>query len=165
MNAEPLLKLAARLLAKHRLDAVLIGNAAAALQGAPVTTEDFDFFIRRTPLNVTKLKKIAADIGAPLHQPLYPASSLFRIRKPEENLQFDFMLQIAGIRSFEGVRSRATVAEFGGHPLRVASLEDIIKSKSAAGRDKDLAVMPVLRRTVKERDAMYRVAKRARRHA
>ncbi len=33
MTAEPLLELAARLLAKHRLDAVLIGNAAAALRG------------------------------------------------------------------------------------------------------------------------------------
>jgi predicted nucleotidyltransferase len=100
-----------------------------------------------------------------LEQPSYPASNLFRIVRPAESLQFDFMVQIAGIRSFEGMRSRATVTEFDGYPLRVASLDDVIKSKAAAGRDKDLAVMHILRRTVKERDAMYRVAKRARRHA
>ena len=64
MTAEPLLKLAARSLARHRLDAVLIGNAAAALQGAPLTTVDLDFFIRRTPGNVRKVRRIADDLRA-----------------------------------------------------------------------------------------------------
>lgn len=159
MTAEPLLKLAARLLTKHRLDAVLIGNAAAALQGAPVTTEDFDFFMRRTELNVRKVRRIAEDLGAPLTQPFYPASHLYRIVKPEDHLQFDFMVAIAGIRSFEGVKSRATVVEFGGRALQVASLEDVIRSKEAAARDVDRAVLPILRRTVKERAAMYRAVK------
>lgn len=48
MNAAPILAHIAQLLAKHRLDAVLIGNAAAALQGAPVTTVDLDFMFRDT---------------------------------------------------------------------------------------------------------------------
>jgi hypothetical protein len=37
MDASPLLARIAELLARHRLEAILIGNAAAALQGAPVT--------------------------------------------------------------------------------------------------------------------------------
>ena len=43
MNAEPLLNSVVAALAAVRLEAILIGNAAAALQGAPVTTVDFDF--------------------------------------------------------------------------------------------------------------------------
>ena len=165
MTAEPLLKLAAKLLAKHRLDAVLIGNAAAALQGAPVTTEDLDFFMRRTELNVKKVRRIADDLGVPVSQPFYPASHLWRMLKPTDHLQFDFMVAVSGIRSFEGVRARASVVEFGGHPLRVASLEDVIKSKASANRLEDRAVLPILRRTIKERKVLHRATKRARRHA
>jgi len=157
MTAEPLLKLAARLLAKHRLDAVLIGNAAAALQGAPVTTMDLDFFMRATPGNVRKVQRIAEDVGATLEQPYHPVSGLYRISVPRDSLQFDFMVKISGIRSFEGVRARATRVEFGGHPLKVASLEDVIRSKQAADRIEDRAVLPVLRRTVRERAKFYRV--------
>jgi predicted nucleotidyltransferase len=161
MTAEPLLTVAARMLAKHRLDAVLIGNAAAALQGAPVTTMDLDFFMRATPRNVTKVRKIAEDLQTSVVQPYYPVSTLYRINKPEEDLQLDFMTKISGIRSFEGVRSRATITEFGGHQLRVASLADVIRSKTAAGRPEDLAVLPVLHRVVRERAKRYRVSRRA----
>jgi hypothetical protein len=34
--------------AEHGLEAVLIGNAAAALQGGPITTVDFDFMFHKT---------------------------------------------------------------------------------------------------------------------
>jgi hypothetical protein len=49
MDAQPELALLARVLHEHRLEAVLIGNMAAALRGAPVTTIDIDFFFRKTP--------------------------------------------------------------------------------------------------------------------
>ena len=39
-----------RAMRRHDLEAVLIGNAAAALHGAPVTTIDFDFMFRDTPV-------------------------------------------------------------------------------------------------------------------
>ena len=59
MNAAPLLRRIARALTECRLEAVLIGNAAAALQGAPVTTLDFDFLFRTSPTNIRKLKVFA----------------------------------------------------------------------------------------------------------
>ncbi len=59
MDARPVLSLLARTLEENGLEAILIGNAAAALQGAPVTTLDIDFLFRKTPKNVAKLKSVA----------------------------------------------------------------------------------------------------------
>lgn len=62
-------------------------------------------------------------------------------------LQVDFMPVIHGVRSFESLRGRAVVLDVDGRTLLTASLDDIIKSKRAAGRERDLAVLPILERT------------------
>ncbi|NDC64654.1 MAG: hypothetical protein EBZ59_11870, partial [Planctomycetia bacterium] len=135
MNATPLLARVLRALHQRHLDAVLIGNAAAAIHGAPVTTLDFDFMFRDTPANLRKLKAVAADVHAMILRPFYPVSRLYRMVDDDTGLQADFMPTIHGVRSFEGLRSRALVTDVAGLPLRVASLEDIIASKKAADRD------------------------------
>lgn len=150
MDAAPLLIQIANLLHQHRLDAILIGNAAAALQGAPVTTVDIDFLFRKTPAGLRKLKAVARDLGAVILRPYYPVSGLYRIARDEDGLQLDFMTVIDGVRSFEGLRKRAKTICLGPARLQVASLSDIIRSKRAAGRPRDLAVLDVLERTLDE---------------
>jgi predicted nucleotidyltransferase len=152
MDAEPLLTLVARLLAKHRLDVVMIGNAAAALQGSPVTTMDVDFMFRKTSTNLAKLKRLADDLHAVVLRPYYPASQLYRITRDRDGLQLDFMAKIDGIRSFESLRAGASAVRFGEHTLLVAGLRDIIKSKQRAAREQDVAVLPILRRTLDEQE-------------
>ena len=132
MDAYPLLARIAQLLERHGLEAVLIGNAAAALQGAPVTTVDFDFLIRRTPANVRKLTAIARELEAALMKPHYPVSSMLRISRDSDGLQLDFMGEIDGIRSFDGLRKRALAVPLGDARILVATLADIIKSKKPA---------------------------------
>ena len=64
----------------------------------------------------------------------------------------------------EGLKARAVNREIGGVTVLVASLDDIIRSKRAAGRPQDLAVLPVLeelRRTL-EPGAAKPPAKRSR---
>ena len=134
----------ARRLNDVHLEAVLIGNAAAALQGAPVTTVDFDFLFRKTARNLFKLKQIADALRATILRPYYPASDLYRIVRDEDWLQLDFMSTVHGIRSFAGVRDRSTRIDIGGAPLVVASLSDIIASKSAARPPRGLAVIDIL---------------------
>jgi hypothetical protein len=153
MDARPQLERIADALAEVRLECILIGNAAAALHGAPVTTLDFDFFFRDTPTNRRKLVQFAKELGAMVLRPYYPASSLFRVTDDELTLQADFMGAIHGVRSFEGARKRSTTMKVGAHELQVLALEDILKSKRAADRPKDRAVLHVLEATLRARRA------------
>lgn len=145
------------------LEAVLIGNAAAALQGAPVTTVDFDFLFRKTARNIVKMKAVATALRATILRPYYPVSDLYRIVRDDDGLQVDLMATVHGIRSFAGVRDRAVVIEIGGAPVLVASLADVIASKRAARRPRDLAVLDVLEAARESQEAKpARPARRAR---
>jgi hypothetical protein len=117
---------------RARLEAVMIGNAAAALHGAPVTTMDVDFLFRATPSNLRKLKAVSRDLHAVIMRPYYPVSKLYRLTNDDRGLQLDFMPTIHGIRSYEGVRDRASTIQIAGQSGLIACLQDIIRSKKAA---------------------------------
>jgi predicted nucleotidyltransferase len=151
MNAESLLSRIAKALNKNKLEVVLIGNAAAALHGAPVTTIDFDFMFRKTPANMSKLKALAKELDAIVLRPYYPVSNLYRVVNDDNGLQLDFMANVHGVKSFASLRSRAEEVSFGNSKLLISSLEDIIKSKQAAKRERDLAVLPILKKVLKAR--------------
>src|SRR5207248_4438821 len=151
MNAEPLLGQVAAALAEVRLEAILIGNAAAAIQGAPVTTVDFDFMFRATPVNLAKLKSFALRMDAVIFRPYYPISALYRVVNDDRGLQADFLSTIHGIKSFNSLRSRAEKIQLGGRDLWIADLADIIASKRAAARARDKAVLEILEKTLHEK--------------
>jgi hypothetical protein len=150
MDAKPFLVEIGRGLKRAGLDAVLIGNAGAALQGAPVTTVDFDFLFRKTPRNLAKLKAFAIALDAMVLRPYYPVSDLYRVVREDDGLQVDFMATVHGLRSYEGVRARAATVVVEGVSIAVASLADILKSKRAAGRPRDKAVLEVLEKALEE---------------
>src|SRR5438034_10351569 len=106
MNAEPILAKIAKTFDDRRLEAILVGNAGAALQGAPVTTLDFDFMFRNPQLNFKKLKKVAEGLRMSLSQPYDPASDLYRLVQKDTGLQLDFMSQVHGVKSLELLKSR-----------------------------------------------------------
>jgi predicted nucleotidyltransferase len=153
MDAGPVLSSVARALRENGLEAILIGNAAAALEGAPVTTLDLDFLFRKTPANLRKLKGVASLLGAVILRPYYPASDLFRLTRDDDSLQVDFMATIHGVKSYNSLKSRARLAKVGAEQVLVAALSDIIASKRAADRPRDRAVLDVLITTLKEKKA------------
>jgi hypothetical protein len=162
VDATPLLAEVGRHMREVRLEAVLIGNAAAALQGTPVTTVDFDFLFPKTSRNMKKLKALAKALEAVVLRPYYPAADLYRVARDEDGLQVDFMSIIHGIRSFAGVRDRASIVEIAGVPILVAALEDVVRSKRAARRPRGLAVLEVLEKTLEEAAREARPPSRAR---
>ena len=151
MNADSLLRSVVAALAASRLEAIMIGNAAAAIHGAPVTTADFDFMFRATNVNLTKLKRFADALEATVMRPYYPVSALYRVVNDDRGLQVDFMPVIHGVRSFNSLRSRAQKIELAGGRVWLAALSDIIASKRAAGRARDRAVLEILEKTLHEK--------------
>jgi hypothetical protein len=66
------------------------------------------------------------------------------------------MEQVEGIRSFEGVRKRASRVQVGDAWVRLADLADIIKMKRAADRPRDRAVLEILEKTLEAITASQR---------
>ncbi len=92
-------------------------------------------------------------------KPYYPASDLFRVVRDEDALQVDFMGRIDGVRSFESLQSRASRVDFDGSVLVVADLADVVRSKRAAGRARDRAVLDTLEKTLREKAKNSETAK------
>jgi hypothetical protein len=157
ISEETLVGLAAALRAV-KLDAIVIGNVASMLNGAPVTTQDIDLLIRHTRLNRRKLARFAEAIGGSAPMPVSELSNVEWIEGglavPVE-IHFD---RISGGLTFSSVRSRAYFVAVGSEKLRVAALADVIRSKRAANRPKDRAVLPILRDTLAVRKKLKGVA-------
>src|SRR5262245_48617775 len=106
---------------------------------------------RKTPANLKKLKRLAHLLGGQILKPYYPLSDLYRLAVDESGLQLNFMSSVHGIKSFASLRSRASQVAFGSHQLWIADLKDVIRSKRALGRPKDLASLDILERTQDEK--------------
>ena len=137
------------------LEFVVIGNASAAMQGAPIMTQDIDLFVRDSKRNREKIRALATALGASCNQPFLPGSEMFRLETNE--LVVDCLFRLSSNQRFESVRSRAIALPIGA---LVATLEDVILQKRAAGRAKDKATLPILEQTLKVRELLEKAPKR-----
>ena len=129
-------------------ESVLIGNMAAAVHGANVLTEDFDYLVPSFPDLQRRIRVLAKLLGADIFPPKKPYGTTMLFIE-ETNIQIDLLRRMDGIYSFRALRTRAR-AEPKLDDTVVASLRDVITSKRAAGRPKDLAVLPELEATLHE---------------
>lgn len=135
-----------RTLVDHGVRFVLIGGYAGALRGSPVITGDVDVCYARDDEN---LERLAAALGL-LHARLRgaPPDVPFRLdaRTLREGDHFTFTTSAgpvdilgtpAGTKGFADLDGGATDEVVDGLTIRVASIEDLIRMKRAAGRTKD----------------------------
>lgn len=134
MEAKPVLISVARALRENRLEAVMIGNAGAALQGAPVTTLDVDFLFRKTPQNLRKLKAVARALDAVILKPYYPVSGLFRLVRETDGLQLDFTMNNQGVGSYNSLRARAKAIPIDDEQFLVEPLVGAVTGKRTIAR-------------------------------
>jgi hypothetical protein len=129
-------------------ESVLIGNMGAAVHGARVATDDFDYLVPPFRDLPKRIQAAATALGAVIYPPNRPYGTTVLIVH-EIGLQICLLVRMSGITSFRALRTRAKVwPAIGNTP--VASLRDIVHSKRAAGRPKDLAVLPELEATLHE---------------
>jgi predicted nucleotidyltransferase len=138
-----------------RVFGVVVGNVAAILNDAPMLTRDVDIFVGDRPHVRKKMDALAKALAGAAPQPILEKpgargrpGTYDGVRITTAVVPVDVLFRIAGEMTLEDIRARAKTFEFGGEALAVASLEDVIRSKEAAGRKKDRAALPLLRDTL-----------------
>jgi hypothetical protein len=141
-------------LAAHSVAFVVIGGFAAQVHGSSILTRDLDICYARDRANLERLAAALRDVGATLRGAT--ADLPFRLDAHSlangDAFTFDTRLGaldvLASAAAFGGQRldfdvlSRTAVSlELEGHRFKVASLDDLIAMKRAAGRPKDLAAV------------------------
>lgn len=144
-------------LARHQVRCVVIGGYAAVLAGVDIVTRDIDITPATDPANLQRLAAALGELHAALRVrpgeppvPL-PADAGLLARGEIWNLatdagDLDITTRPDGTNGYEDLQHGAYRQPLpGGQQIAIASLQDIIRSKTAAGRAKDLAALPQLR--------------------
>ncbi len=146
---QPELKLGSllRRLVEAGVDFVVVGGVAVVLQATPRFTKDLDICYATEPDNLDRLAHVLIEIQAMLRGvehdlPFVPDARTLRqtqmltLTTREGNL--DLLVCPSGSPDYRQLRDRADRMELDGLPVAVASIEDLIAMKRAAGRPQDL---------------------------
>lgn len=145
------------ILDRHGVRFVLVGGLAAILHGASHVTTDLDIVPEDDRSNLDRLsgalKELRARIrvaGEPKGIPFdHSAESLARARVwnlVTDRGNLDLIFVPSGTRGYDDLIRDAQPMSIRGIDVPVASLADVIRSKEAAGRERDRLVLPSLRR-------------------
>ncbi len=149
-----------RALDRAGVEHVIVGGVAAILEGAPVATLDLDIVYRPDDDNLRRLTTLLDELEARYRDPagreIRP--TLERLKNNKMNLldtnlgPLDAMQQIGAGWSWAEVLERSHVLQVGELEVRVLDLASVIESKVAANRDKDRAMLPLLLRTMENKE-------------
>lgn len=144
-------------LARGRVEFVIVGGLSAVLQGVPIVTVDLDICYRRTPDNIARLAATLAPYGPRLRGLPPDVPSQFDERALQMGTNFtleigdedlDLLGEMSGIGGYDQILGQTIELEVADHKVRVLSLAQLIVTKQAAGRQKDLLAIPLIKATM-----------------
>jgi len=155
-----------RVLYAHRVQFLIVGGIAARLRGAPLLTQDMDITPAPDRANLERLAGALKDLDARLRTAAEPNGVSFPFDPgllEHANVwtlittygDLDLVVSPSGTDGYRDLIRDADELKVATEPdlaVQVASLADVIRSKEAAGREKDRAALPLLRRTLEEAD-------------
>ena len=140
-------------LRNHIVDFVLIGGAAMSIQGSAHVTQDIDICYSRSKSNVERL----VEALSPFHVRLRGAPEGLPFRFDAETLakglnftlttdlgDINLLGEVPGLGDFPRVKAESEVVQVYGADCLVLTITGLVKEKRAAGRPRDLAVLPEL---------------------
>lgn len=144
---------ALRTLDRHGVRFVVIGGLGGRLHGSPTVTNDLDVCYERSTENLVRLASALRELRAELRG----VDEEVPFRLDAETLaagdhiafattagDLDVLGTPAGVRGFGELAGRAVPFDLDGLTVLVASIDDLIRMKRAAGRRKDLIEVEVL---------------------
>ncbi|HEX2195725.1 MAG TPA: hypothetical protein VHJ76_02265 [Actinomycetota bacterium] len=149
-------------MARRGVDLVVVGGIGGILHGSPITTKDVDVVPDLKATNLDALADALDEMNARVVAHDAP-DGLIEIDWRGKDLRrwivdFRFLILMtdygrvdlihrpAGTSGYSDLARNAIDVKLDEVHVRVAALEDIIRSKEAAGRERDLAQLPTLRR-------------------
>ena len=137
---------------KHEVRYIVIGSIASVLYGVPRATFDLDILIDATPENTQRLLDALLEAGmgsaslTNVNEILSNEITIFKDR-----VRIDVQTSTPGL-SFQDAWAHRNTLEYHSQQFYVASREDLIASKKAAGRAVDLDDVRLLELPTKKDD-------------
>ena len=148
-----------RTLSEYKVDFIVVGGVCAVLHGAPMTTFDLDVVHSRSADNLERLLSALHTLDAYYRdrpgQRLQP--KLSHLASPGHQLfltrfgPLEILGTIGNSLSYSDLITGTVQLQLDDLELRMLTLESLIETKRAAGRDKDKAVLALLNQTLKEK--------------
>ncbi len=152
-----------RVLVDHGVQFVVIGGMAARLHDTGHATVDVDICPSTDDANLARLTAALADLGARLRVegdpngvPFEPHPDMLRqvevMTLITEHGPLDLCFTPDGFPDgYADLSERASVVAVAAVDVPVASLQDVVASKRAAGRPKDIVALPQLEARLRSR--------------
>lgn len=152
-----------RVLIDHDVQFVVIGGMAARLHRTGHATVDVDICPSMDDANLGRLAAALIELGARLRVsgdpdgvPFEPHADMLRqvelMTLITEHGPLDLCFTPDGFPDgFSTLSEHATVVELASIDVPIASLEDVVASKRAAGRPKDVVALPQLEARLRDR--------------